>query len=119
RLIWIAAVVVIAGLAIAGTFATGTPVLRERRSAVPTAKVIKGPLKLTVYATGELRAGRTLNLMAPPAGGTLRIVKLLPTGTSIKKDDPVIEFDAADQVFAVEQAKSDLAEAEQMIVKMK
>ena len=72
RLIWIVAVIVIAGgLAIAGTVATGTPVLRERRSSVPTAKVVKGPLKLTVYATGELRAGRTLGLMAPPAGGGL------------------------------------------------
>jgi HlyD family secretion protein len=86
---------------------------------VPTAKVVKGPLKLTVYATGELRAGRTMNLMAPPAGGSLRIVRLLPTGSAVTKDEPVIEFDAADQVFAVEQAKSDLAEADQMIVKMK
>jgi HlyD family secretion protein len=116
-LIWGAAVVVIAG--IVGTLAMGAPVLPERRSSVPTAKVIKGPLKLTVYATGELRAGRTMNMMAPPAGGSLRIVTLLPTGTAVKKDDPVIEFDAADQVFAVEQAKSDLAEAEQQIVKMK
>jgi HlyD family secretion protein len=117
RLIWIAVLVVVAG--IVGTLATGAPVLPERRSPVPTAKVIKGPLKLTVYATGELRAGRTMNLMAPPAGGGLRIVKLLPTGTPVKKDDAVIEFDAADQVFAVEQAKTDLAEAEQQIVKMK
>lgn len=117
RLFWIGGLVVVA--AVAGTFATGAPVLPARRSAVPTAKVIKGPLKLTVYATGELRAGRTMNLMAPPAGGSLRIVKLLPTGSAVKKDDPVIEFDAADQVFAVEQAKSDLAEAEQQIVKMK
>jgi HlyD family secretion protein len=117
RVIWIAGLVVV--VAIAATFATGAPVLPERRSAVPTAKVVKGPLKLTVYATGELRAGRTMNMMAPPAGGSLRIVKLLATGAAVKKDDPVIEFDAADQVFAVEQAKSDLAEAEQQIVKMR
>ena len=117
RLIWIAGLVVAAG--IVATIAKGAPSLPERRSSVPTAKVVKGPLKLTVYATGELRAGRTMNLMAPPAGGGLRIVKLRPTGTPVKKDEEVIEFDAADQVFAVEQAKSDLAEAEQMIVKMK
>jgi RND family efflux transporter MFP subunit len=117
RLIWIAGILVVAG--IVGTLAMGAPVLPERRSAVPTAKVVKGPLKLTVYATGELRAGRTMNMMAPPAGGSLRILKLLPTGTSVKKDDVVIEFDAADQVYAVEQARSDLAEAEQQIVKMK
>jgi multidrug resistance efflux pump len=117
RLLWIAAVLVVAG--IVGTLAMGAPVLPERRSAVPVAKVVRGPLKLTVYATGELRAGRTMSMMAPPAGGSLRIVKLLPTGTSVKKDDVVIEFDAADQLYAVEQAKSDLAEAVQQIVKMK
>ena len=117
RLAWIVGIVAVAG--VAATLVTGAPVLPERHSSVPTAKVIRGPLKLTVYATGELRAGRTMNVMAPPAGGSLRIVKLLPTGTPVKKDEVVIEFDPADQIFAVEQAKSDLAEAEQQIVKMK
>jgi hypothetical protein len=60
-----------------------------------------------------------MNLVAPPTGGSLRILKLLPTGTAVKKDDAVIEFDPSDQQFNVEQAKSDLAEAEQSIVKMK
>jgi HlyD family secretion protein len=116
RIIWGAGVIAIA--AVAATFATGTPVLPATRNAVPTAKVVRGPLKLTVYATGELRAGRTVNLMAPPAGGTLRIVKLLQTGTAVKKDDEVLEFDAADQQYALEQARTDVAEAEQQIVKM-
>ena len=75
--------------------------------------------KLTVYATGELRAGRTMTLVAPPAGGMLRIVKMVPTGTPVKEGDVVIEFDPADQQFTLEQAKSELAEAEQEIVKMK
>ncbi len=117
RLIWIAGVVIIAG--IVTTLAMGSPVLPERRSPVPTAKVVRGPLKLTVYATGELRAGRTMSVIAPPAGGGLRIIKLLPTGTAVRKDEVVLEFDPADQIFAVEQAKSDLAEAEQQIIKMK
>jgi HlyD family secretion protein len=117
RIIWSVAVVALA--AVAATFATGAPVLPTTRNAVPTAKVVRGPLKLTVYATGELRAGRTVNLMAPPAGGTLRIVKLVQTGMAVKKDDVVIEFDAADQQYQLDQAKTDLAEAEQQIVKMK
>jgi len=115
--IWIVGLLAIAAVAV--TFAKGTPVLPERRSAVPTAKVVRGPLKLTVYAIGELRAGRTMNLVAPPAGGSLRILRLLPTGTPVKKDDVVVEFDPSDQQYAVEQAKSDLEEAEQAIVKMK
>jgi multidrug efflux pump subunit AcrA (membrane-fusion protein) len=112
-----AGVLALAGVAV--TIAKGSPVIPETRATVPTAKVVRGPLKLTVYATGELRAGRTVNLVAPPAGGSLRILKLLPTGTAVKKDEPVIEFDPSDQQFNVEQAKSDLAEAEQQIVKMK
>jgi HlyD family secretion protein len=116
RIVWGVGVIAIA--AIAATFATGAPVLPDNRPVVPISKAVRGPLKLTVYATGELRAGRTTNLMAPSAGGTLRIVKLSQTGTAVKKGDEVIEFDAADQQYAVEQAKTDLAEAEQQIVKM-
>jgi HlyD family secretion protein len=117
RIVWTVAAVTVAAVAV--SLAMGAPVLPATRSAVPTAKVVRGPLKLTVYATGELRAGRTVNLMAPPAGGTLRIVKLIQTGTPVKKDDVVLEFDAADQQYQLEQAKSDLAEAEQQIVKMR
>ena len=116
RLMWAGAFVALVG---AATFTMGGTGLPEGRSTIPTGKVARGPLKLTVYATGELRAGRTMSLMAPPAGGSLRIVKLLQTGTAVKKDEVVIEFDPADQQFALEQAKTDLDEADQQIVKMK
>jgi HlyD family secretion protein len=117
RLLWIA--VAVAVVVIGATLGLARPVLPERRSMVPTAKVVRGPLKLTVYATGELRAGRTVSLMAPPAGGQLRIVKLLATGTAVKAGDSVLEFDPADLQFSLEQAKSDLEEAEQSIVQMR
>ena len=115
----IAASVLLAAAAIAATFVKAGPVLPERRSPVPTARVVRGPLKLTVYATGDLRAGRTVNLMAPSVGGQIRIVKLLTTGTPVKTGDVVMEFDPSDQQFALEQAKVDLDSAEQQIVKMK
>ena len=86
---------------------------------MPTALVTKGPLKVTVHATGELRAGRTMTLVTPPVGGMLRIVQLKTTGMPVKSGEIVMEFDPADQVYALEQAKSELAEAEQEIVKMK
>jgi multidrug efflux pump subunit AcrA (membrane-fusion protein) len=117
RILWVVALLAVAGVTAA--LLKGSPVLPDARSAVPTAKVIRGPLKLTVYATGELRAGRTVNLVAPPAGGALRILRLVPTGTSVKKDEVVIEFDPSDQQYNLEQAKSDLAEADQSIVKMR
>jgi multidrug efflux pump subunit AcrA (membrane-fusion protein) len=112
-------VVIIAVLVVAATLTLAFPSALPTggRSSVPTARVVHTPLKLTVYATGELRAGRTLTLVAPPAGGMLRLVKLLPTGTSVKAGDVVFEFDPADQEYNLEQQKSDLAEAEQQIVK--
>jgi HlyD family secretion protein len=97
----------------------GVPALPDQGSTLPTVRAAKSTLKPSVHAIGDLRAGRTLTLIAPPAGGNLRIVRLVLTGMPVKKDEAVIEFDPADQQFALEQAKSELAEAEQEIVKMK
>lgn len=111
------------GIAVVGlgaAMAVAVPKLPERGSTVPTGRVAKSPLKLTVHATGDLRAGRTVTLVAPPVGGaSLRIVRLVATGVTAKANDTVIEFDPSDQQHALDQAKSELAEAEQEIVKMK
>ena len=56
-------------------------------------------------------------LTVPPVGGALRILTLTGTGIAVKKDDAVMEFDPADQQYALEQAESELLEAEQEIIK--
>lgn len=113
------AVVAIAVVAAGTAMVKGVPTLPDRGSTIPTVRAAKSTLKPTVHAIGDLRAGRTLTLVVPPVAGNLRIVNLVLTGMPVKKDDPVIEFDPADQQFTLEQAKSELAEAEQEIVKMK
>ncbi len=117
RLLWVAGALAL--LAVGTTLVMAVPALPDRRPEVPTTRVVRGTLKLTVFATGELRAGRTASLVAPPAGGTLRLVKLITTGTPVKAGESVFEIDPSDQEFALAQAKSELAEAEQQIVKMK
>jgi multidrug efflux pump subunit AcrA (membrane-fusion protein) len=95
-------------------------VLSSDRSAVPTTRVVRGPLELGVHTTGELRASRSVTLQAPPVGGgMLRLLTLLETGTAVKADDVVMEFDPTEQQYALEQAQSQVAEAEQQIVKLK
>ena len=106
-------------LAVGAAIVFAVPRLPERGNTVPTALVTKGPLKVTVHANGELRAGRTMTLVTPPVGGMLRIVQMKTTGMPVKNGEIVMEFDPGDQVYALEQAKSELAEAEQEIVKMK
>jgi HlyD family secretion protein len=111
--------VVLMILAAGAAIVIAVPRLPDRGTTVPTARVTKGPLKLTVYARGDLRAGRAQTLVAPAVGGMLRAVHLLPTGTAAKSGEVVVEFDPADHRFALEQAKTELAEAEQEAVKMK
>lgn len=113
------AAIAIAVIVAVAAMAKGVARLPERGATIPTVRAAKTTLKPTVNAVGELRAGRTMTLVAPPSGGNLRIVKIVLTGMPVKKDEVVIEFDPADQQYALEQAKSEVAEAEQEIVKMK
>lgn len=117
RIVGAAALVVIAGIGAA--IALAMPKLPERGASVPTARVTRGPLSLTVHATGDLRAGRTTTLLAPAVGGMLRAVHMLTTGSAVKSGDAVVEFDPADQQFTLNQAKTEVEEASQEIVKMK
>jgi multidrug resistance efflux pump len=86
---------------------------------VPTTRVTRGSLELSVHANGELRASKSAMLIAPSVGGTLRILRLLDAGVSVKAGDVIAEFDPTEQQYALEQAKSELEEAEQQIVKKK
>jgi HlyD family secretion protein len=117
KIVWIAAAVLV--IAAGAAIAIGMPTLPERSDGIPTTRVAKGRLELNIHAVGELRAGRTVTLITPPVGGMLRIVRMVPTGVSVKNGDVVMEFDPADQQYALEQARTELAEAEQEIVKMK
>jgi len=45
------------------------------------------------------------------------VLSIVETGTAVEQDDVVMELDPADQQFALEQAESELLEAEQELVK--
>jgi HlyD family secretion protein len=82
----------------------------------PTARVARGALKLDVWTTGEFKATKVVSLAAPSTGGGLRLVRLADTGTAVKAGDVVMEFDPAEQQYALEQALTELAEAEQSVL---
>jgi HlyD family secretion protein len=85
--------------------------------AVPTSRVERGALELTVHMKGELRALRQQAIMAPTVGGSLRVLAMAEPGATVKQDDVILEFDPADQLYAKEQALSEVLEAEQEVVK--
>ena len=89
-------------------------------SDIPFAPVKRGELDLKVHTTGELKANHSMALTAPPiGGGSLKITKLLHTGTPVKKGEVVIEFDPSEQQYKLEQSHSELLQAEQDTIKAK
>jgi len=108
-------------VAIVVLLAAGAVVLRSVSAAapkaIPTSHVQRGRVQVTVYTVGDLRAARAMQLTVPPMGGQLQILKLAETGQALKTGDIVLEFDAAEQEFNLEQARFDLQLAEQEIVK--
>jgi HlyD family secretion protein len=87
---------------------------------IPTARVQRGDIDMKVYARGELRASHTEMLAAPPiGGGSLQITHLLHTGTAVTKGELVMEFDPSEQLYKLDQNRSELLQAEQEITKAK
>jgi HlyD family secretion protein len=105
---------------LAGVLATtGFKRFSLKSAPVPTTLVQRGAVELSVLANGELRTPHTATLVAPPVSGTLQIVRLLRSGTTVKTGDVVVEFDPSEQEYNLEQAQSQLREAEQQIIKSK
>ncbi len=106
------------GLALAstGTFllvAVGAVALhRSSAPQIPTAEVRRGEFVDYIQIRGEIKALNSVQLTAPSVGGDLQIIKLVPTGTLVKKGDIVVEFDTGNLQRTLEQKQSELKSAE-------
>jgi hypothetical protein len=110
-------------LGIIGAVAWGTlRVVRATAPAstleLPTTKVKKGRVTLTVAARGELQGGNSEMLTAPMiAGGDMAITFLREPGELVDPGDVVVQFDTTEQEYRLKEAEADLAEAQQQVVK--
>jgi len=112
-----AVVLILLVLAVAGAASAGWTLLTAVERPIPTAHVQRGRVETRVHALGDLRAARAIQMAVPPMGGQLTIIALPQSGTPVKAGDVAMEFDSADQEFALEQANFDLKLAELEIVK--
>jgi HlyD family secretion protein len=112
----IAAVLVMA--LVGGVAVFGVPDLSPKLNEIPTTRPTRGDVDVRVYTIGELGPRRSMMLAAPTAGTLLQIIKLATSGTVVKEGDVVIEFDRAAEQYNLQQAESELAEADQELVKM-
>jgi len=116
RASWVTlALILVAAVAAGATLAVKR--LNRPKRDVPTIRVARGNLDLKIYTIGELRAGKSAMLVAPPVGATLRLIFLANTGTRVKAGDLVADFDPSDQQHNLEVASYDMKQAEQTITK--
>jgi HlyD family secretion protein len=79
---------------------------------VPTAEVTRGEFVDYIPIRGNIKALRSIQLIAPSIAGDLQIVKLVPMGTMVKKGDVVVQFDATTLQATLDQKRSELKSAE-------
>ena len=68
---------------------------------------------------GEIKASRSVTLAAPAEAGDLRILKLVASGTAVKKGDLVIEFDGSTVARTLEEKQTELRGYEAEIEKVR
>ena len=74
---------------------------------IPLYRVKKGELLVSLNETGTVDAKRAVTLTAPRIRG-LQITWLAPEGSMVKKGDPIIKFDATQQIADLADNQSDL-----------
>jgi HlyD family secretion protein len=87
--------------------------------AVRTAEAQRGEFVEALQVRGEIKAGRSVTLAAPAEAGDLRILKLVPSGTILKKGDLVVEFDGSTVARTLEEKQTELRGYEAEIEKVR
>jgi multidrug efflux pump subunit AcrA (membrane-fusion protein) len=86
--------------------------------AVPTTRVKKGRVTISVSARGELQGGNSEMLTAPMVGGgDMPIIQLRQPGELVEAGDVVVAFDTTQQEYNLREAQADLAESEQQVIR--
>jgi RND family efflux transporter MFP subunit len=75
---------------------------------VPTAAVERGTFVDAVQIRGEIKAGRSVTIIAPADAGELRILKLAKNGSTVKAGDVLIEFDGTTVARTAAEKRSEL-----------
>jgi len=81
----------------------------DAEASIPRARVQRGPVRVTVVETGELRAAQQVTISAPT---DKTIVWLAPEGSRVAKGDPLVRFESRKYVISTGAAESALAVTE-------
>ena len=110
------AVRIVLGLAVAAAVVAGGAAVFKaaaggRAPLAPTAAVTRGDYIDVVEIRGDIRPVRSVLVSAPAQAGELQILSVAKTGSTVKKGDVVIEFDAITAKRTIQEAQSALRSA--------
>ncbi|MGE5569409.1 MAG: efflux RND transporter periplasmic adaptor subunit [Rhodospirillales bacterium] len=90
---------------------------QQKQQVIPTAAVRKGDVIIRTYGRGELRAVRSVTLIAPNLFGTVQITKLAPLGSFAREKDLVVEFDDSEVQSRLEEKQLELEQLDEQLKK--
>src|SRR5579862_9022613 len=93
--------------------------LPQKQVPVATAKVRRGDVIVRAYSRGELRAVRSVSLIAPNLFSTVQVTKLAPLGSLAKEKDLIVEFDDSERRTALEETLLEVQQIDEQIKKAK
>ena len=96
-------VMMITGALVAGGYYVWQQITQKELN-LPLAEVKRGDLVIKTYLRGELRAVRSLTLIAPNIGTQSQITQLALTGALAKRGDLIFELDDSERVAALEDS---------------
>ncbi|HET8549182.1 MAG TPA: efflux RND transporter periplasmic adaptor subunit [Bryobacteraceae bacterium] len=106
-----AAVLVVLAMAAGAVYAVNRLRSLEQQPNLPAAPAKKGEFFVIVRARGELKARRSMQVVAPVVPD-LRIIWLAPQGEKVKAGDPVIRFDPSAAKNQLQEKEAALKQAQ-------
>jgi multidrug resistance efflux pump len=97
----------------------GVTRVRSSAPSLATAQAVRGDFDITIKARGEVKALRSVTLVAPISLTDVQIVSLVPAGTLVKEGDVVIELDTTSQEDRLNQRMSAIKQVDAEMDRLK
>ena len=89
--------------------------LPKHAQLLPTAKAKFGDVVIKAYTRGELRAARSVTLVAPNLFSTVQVTRIAPMGSFAHEKDLVVEFDDSERRAQLDETELEVQQTEETI----
>lgn len=89
--------------------------LPKHAQLLPTAKAKFGDVVIKAYTRGELRAARSITLVAPNLFSTVQVTRIAPMGSFAHEKDLVVEFDDSERRAQLDETQLEVQQTEESI----